>query len=335
MSWFAALPKVELHVHLEGAIPHPALFELVRKYGGDPAVPDVSTLAERFVYRDFPHFIETWIWKNQFLREAEDFAFISERVARDLARQNIRYAEMFFSPSPFARRGLAVRDLARAVRRGLSRVPHIEIALVADLVRDNGPESELETLRSLADVRDCGVIGVGLGGSEQAFPPEPFAPLFREARALGFRTTAHAGEAVGPESVRGALRALEAERIGHATRAVEDPTLLDLLAEHRVPLECCPVSNVRTGAVASIEAHPLRRYFERGLLVSVNTDDPAMFGTSLADEYRLLVDRCGFTREDIQALILNGIDSSWLPPARKSRLADEFIADPAWSGIPT
>ena len=329
MDWYEGLPKIELHVHLEGAIPHPALFELVQKYGGDPAVPDAAALARRFTYRDFPHFIETWIWKNRFLREYEDFAYIAEAAARDLARQNIRYAEMFYSPSSFARRGLAVGELTQAVRRGMSRVPQVEIALVADLVRDFGPAEEMRTLEALKEVRDCGVIGIGIGGSEHAFPPEPFAALYREARRMGFRTTAHAGEAAGPDSVWGAVRALEAGRIGHATRAIEDPVLLDHLAEHRIPVECCPVSNVRTGAVASLQDHPIRRYFERGLLVSVNTDDPAMFGTSLADEYRQLVEQCGFSRGDILALLHRTIESSWLPEGRKIRLADEISAAPA------
>jgi adenosine deaminase len=208
-------------------------------------------------------------------------------------------------------------------------VPQIEIALVADLVRDFGPAEEMRTLEALKEVRDCGVIGIGIGGSEHAFPPEPFAALYREARRMGFRTTAHAGEAAGPDSVWGAVRALEAGRIGHATRAIEDPVLLDHLAEHRIPVECCPVSNVRTGAVASLQDHPIRRYFERGLLVSVNTDDPAMFGTSLADEYRQLVEQCGFSRGDILALLHRTIESSWLPEGRKIRLADEISAAPA------
>ena len=321
MTWYDALPKVELHVHLEGAIPHQALFDLIQKYGGDSSVPDVGALASRFEYRDFAQFIETWSWKNGFLREYDDFTYIAELTARDLARQNVRYAEMFFSPSLFVRQHLAVPELTQAVRRGLSQVPEIEIALVADLVRDYGPDSETATLHALHEVKECGVIGIGIGGSEHEFPPEPFEPLYEKAREMGFHTTAHAGEAAGPQSVWGAIKSLRASRIGHGTRIHEDPTLLDYVAQHAIPIELCPISNVRTGVIRDITEHPIRQYLGRGLIVSVNTDDPKMFNTSLADEYRTLVERCGFTRQDIHKLLRSGIRSSWLSDDKKEALA--------------
>jgi adenosine deaminase len=330
MSWYDSVPKVELHVHLEGAIPHAALFELIRKYGGDPSVPDVEALVRRFAYRDFPQFIETWSWKNQFLREYEDFTHISELTARDMAAQGIRYAEVFFSPSLFVRNGLAVQELTRAVRAGLSRVPEIEIALVADLVRDNGPGMEMLTLVQLNEVKDLGVIGIGIGGSEQAFPPAPFELLYEEARAMGFHTNAHAGEAAGADSIWDAIRLLHAERIGHGTRAWEDDGLVEYLAEHRLPLEMCPMSNVRTQTVRSLAVHPIRQYFEAGLVVTVNSDDPKMFQTSLANEYRLLEEECGWTKPEMCQLVLFAIESSWLPLARKTALADEFRKHESW-----
>jgi adenosine deaminase len=171
---------------------------------------------------------------------------------------------------------------------------------------------------------------VGIGGSEAEHPPEPFAPVFREARRLGFRTSAHAGEAAGPASIWGAIRALRVDRIGHGTRAWEDPSLVEYLAAHRVPLEMCPVSNVRTAVVRSLDEHPIRRYFEQGLVVTVNSDDPKMFGTSLAEEYRLLEERLDFSRDEIRALILQAVGSSWLPDEEKGALAVALRADPAW-----
>jgi adenosine deaminase len=330
VSWHDDIPKAELHVHLEGAIPHDALFELIRKYGGDSATPDVAALAKRFEYRDFPQFIRAWTWKNQFLREYEDFSYIAEHAARDMARQRIRYAEMFFSPSLFAGRGLAVPELTRAVRRGLSRVAEIEIALVADLVRDYGPESESKTLAQLSEVRDLGVVGIGIGGSEHGFPPGVFESLYEEARRRGFHTTAHAGEAAGADSMWDAIRRLRVERIGHGTRAEEDPELVAYLADRRIPLEMCPVSNARTHVVRRLAEHPIRRFFRVGIVVTVNTDDPKMFQTSLAEEYRLLERECGFTPAEIGRLVLAAIESSWLPEERKSSLAAEFKADPAW-----
>jgi len=330
MTWYARVPKIELHVHLEGAIPHRALFDLIQKYGGDPSVPSMTALAERFRFKDFPQFIETWSWKNRFLREYEDFTHVAELTALDMVGQSIRYAELFFSPSLFARHGLNTQELTRAIRAGLAKVPEIDIVLVADLVRDFGPESESVTLREIDEVRNEGVVGIGIGGSEHEFPPEPFALLYGEARRMGFHTNAHAGEAAGPESVWSAIRHLHVDRIGHATRACEDPDLLDHLAEHRIPLELCPMSNVRTGIVSGVAQHPIRDYFKRGLLISVNTDDPKMFGTSLADEYRLLEQECGFTRNEIRRLILLGVESSWLSEDRKRSMIQSFREDASW-----
>jgi len=330
MSWFERVPKVELHLHLEGAIPHETLWALVQKYSGDPLVPDLKALKHKFEYRDFPHFIETWIWKNRFLREYQDFTFIAEAVARDLAGQNIRYVEAFFSPSDFARHGLKTQKLTEAIRTGLSRVTEVEVALVADFVRDSGSEKAAVTLAEVNEVRDLGVVGVGIGGSEQEFPPEPYEEVYKEARQLGFHTSAHAGEAAGAKSIWGAIRSLRVDRIGHGTRAEEDESLLDYLAEHRTPLEMCPISNVRTGVVNSLEEHPVRRYFERGIIVTINTDDPKMFGNSLAEEFLLLEAKLGFSRDELRSCILQGIQAAWLSEDRKQQLAEAFRRDPAW-----
>ncbi len=332
LTWFEELPKVELHLHLEGAIPYDALWELVQKYGGDESVSSKEMLKRRFEYRDFPHFIETWVWKNQFLREYEDFTFIAEAAARDLAEQNIRYAEVFFSPPDFARQGLKTQAITAAVRTGLERVKQIEIALVADLVRDFGPERGEITLAEINEVKQLGVVGVGIGGSEQDFPPQAFEAVFARARRLGFRTSAHAGEAAGAESIWGAIRSLQVDRIGHGTRAEEDEALLDYLVEHRIPVEMCPISNVRTGVVGSYEQHPVRRYFERGMVLSINTDDPKMFGNSLSEEYLLLTEKQGFSRAEIKELVLGGIQMSWMPEGKKQQLMAAFRKNPGWSG---
>jgi adenosine deaminase len=333
MTWYDELPKIELHVHLEGAIPHLALFNLIQKYGGDSSVPDVAALEKRFEYKDFAQFIEAWSWKNQFLREYEDFEYIAELTARDMVDQNIRYAELFFSPSLFVKYGLKVQTLTQAVRKGLSKVPEIEIALIADLVRDYGPEFEIRTLKALKEVNECGVVGIGIGGSEHEYPPEPFELLFREAQRMGFRTNAHAGEASGPKSIWGAINRLGVDRIGHGTRVYEDPELLDYIALKKIPLELCPMSNVRTGVVNSIQEHPIIKYFQRGVIISVNTDDPKMFNTYLAEEYRLLVQDCGFSKKDICQIILLGIESSWLPDEKKIQLVKKFKEEPSWMNV--
>ena len=319
-DWLDLLPKTEIHLHLEGAIPLPALWALVQKYGGDPSVPDLKALEQKFQFRDFPHFIDTWVWKSRYIREYEDFRLIAQAVAKDLALQNIRYAEVFYSPGDFVRQKLNLPGITEAIRQGLSSVPGTEVALICDLIRDHGPARGLERVAQVAELKSLGVLGIGIGGSEQAFPPEPFAPVYEEARKRGLRTTAHAGEAAGPESVWGALNALKAERIGHGVRAVEDERLLEHLAEKRIPLEVCPSSNLRLKVVGSLKEHPIRRLVDRGILVTVNTDDPAMFGCTLAGEYRLLEQELGFSRDEIRKLALAGIAATWLPPERKKAL---------------
>jgi adenosine deaminase len=313
-------PRVELHLHLEGAIPYPALWELIQKYGGDPAVPDQQALMRRFAYRDFPQFIETWIWKNGFIRELEDFIFIAEQVARDLFRQNIVYAEAHYSPAGFVETGLTVQEITQAVRAGLERVPGIEIALIGDLIRDLGPQTAARTLAALSEVQGEGIVGIGLGGSEHAHPPELFREVYAEARRLGFRATAHAGEAAGAASIWSALRNLHVERIGHGTRAEEDPALLEYLVEKQIPLEMCPLSNVATAVVGRIEEHPIRRYFDSGLLVTVSTDDPKMFGNSLAREYGMLREVFGFTPEEIRRVEENSVKASWMDAGKQRRI---------------
>ncbi len=323
-DWYEAIPKVELHVHLEGAIPPEALFELIKKYGGYSGIRNISELERHFVYSNFSHFIELWSWKNGFLRDYQDFTFIAEMVARDLKQQNVVYAEMFYSPSAFTHIGLSVQYLTQAVRDGLDRVPDIDIVLIADFVRDDGPEVALVTLDALSEVRQYGVCGIGIGGSEHAFPARPFARLFQTARNRGFHLNAHAGEAAGAESIWSAIRDLGVERIGHGTRAYEDPELVEYLASSKIPLEMCPVSNVRTRVVADLHEHPIRRFMEAGVIVTANSDDPKMFQTSLSQEYRSLAEECGWTKEEITLLIRNAIQSSWATQQRKSVLLQQL-----------
>ncbi len=330
LDWCRRLPKVELHLHIEGGIPIPALWQLVQKYGGDPIVPNEDALRDYFQFRDFPHFIELWIWKNKFLREYEDFSFFSAAVAEALKSENIRYVEAFFSPGRFKQEGLETGRLLESIRAGLDSVQGIEVALIPDLVRDLGPDVAAE----VAELRALGVIGIGLGGSEHNHPPENFTEVYRRARELDLKTTVHAGEAAGADSVRSAIDALEVDRIGHGTRAIEDPALMQRLAESQLPVEMCPLSNVATGVVPSIADHPVRQFFDQGLMVSINSVDPAMFGHSLSQDYAALMSDISFIPEEVRALILNGIESSWLDHARKSALEAEFVGEVIWNEDP-
>ena len=331
VAWHERLPKVELHLHLEGALPRAALWELITKYGGDPAIKTRDDLERALVYRDFSGFLKMWVWMTGYLREYDDYTLVGEAVARDLARQKIRYVEGFFSPPDYRRSTLDPQRVTEALRSGLNRVSSIEVALIADLVRDRGVDHARALLERMGEVRTHGVIGIGIGGFEPAFPPELFEATYERARALGFQTTAHAGEAAGAASVWGAVRALRVDRIGHATRAAEDPELVKHLAARRIPLELCPLSNVRTGIIKSVEVHPLRQYFDAGIPVTLNTDDPLFFGNSLAMELESAQRAHRFTRDEIRRLLLSSIESTWLSGERKTQLATEFQRDPSWN----
>ena len=329
-SWYHDVPKIELHVHLEGSIPLDTLWELIQQYGGDASVPDRGALTERFRYTDFGHFIQTWVWKNRYIRTLADFTRIAEAVARDYAAQNIWYVEAHYSPTDFRALGFTITQITQAIRTGLDRCTGTTVMLICDVVRDSPIERALATVHEVASLRHLGVVGIGLGGSEQSHPPEPFAPVFAAARTYGLHTTVHAGEAAGPASIWGAIRALHPERIGHAGRAIEDPELLAYFAEHGVALECCPLSNIRTNVYPSMAAHPVGEFIARGLVVTINTDDPKMFHNTLADEYRALVATFGIDQVAICRLIETAIAVSWLDGAAQASLRDAMHAHPTW-----
>lgn len=332
MDWFDAIPKVELHVHLEGAIPLPALWRLIERHGGDPEVPDLAALERRFHYRDFHHFLRTWVWKNRFLRTVDDLSYMTEAVARSFVAQHIVYVEAHCSPIDVREHGIAIADAIRAYRRGLARVPEVDVRLIVDLVRNYGPEEAERTLDAVLSVRDQGVVGIGLGGDELHYPPQEFARVFARARAAGLHVTAHAGEGAGPPSIRHALADLQVERLGHGIKCIEDDALVRELAERRIPLEVCPTSNLRTGIVHRFADHPLTRLRDAGVVVTVNTDDPAMFGCSLAGEFRRLVAEHGWTAEDVRTALLTAVAACWLPDDARAVLHQRVISDPAWSG---
>lgn len=320
-----AAPKVELHLHLEGAIPLDTLWSIVEAHGGDPAVPNREALVAKLAYRDFRHFIGAWTWMTGFLRTPEDFAAAAAAVAASLVEQGIVYAEASISPSDYTAHGISVEEIARAVRAGIDSVPDAHINLIADLVRDPGPERAMETLSSvLAVAEEAGIIGITIGGSEQDHPPAPFAAVYERARDAGLHLTAHAGEAAGPESVWSALDDLGVERIGHGVRSIEDPRLLAHLVERQIPLEVCPTSNVRTGVVDDLAAHPVGRLVAAGAHVTISTDDPTFFHCRLADELRLVSEMTGVS---VRQLTLAAIRASWLDPGDQALLArrvDDF-----------
>jgi adenosine deaminase len=321
------MPKVELHLHLEGAIPLTALLQLISKYRSkDDKHLTLADLEAKFEYRDFHHFINVWKWKNQFLKEYEDFELISDAVAADLVHQNVRYAEIFFSPSDFKKWNLKPALIAESIRKGFDKhVSKITTFLITDLVRDFGPENGFSVLNQIAECKDLGVLGIGIGGTEPDYPPELFESVYQKARKIGFQLTAHAGEAAGAESVYGAINVLKVNRIGHGTRSYESDDLLNTLIKRQIPLEMCPLSNVRTGVVDSLSNHPIHRYMNLGILVSVNSDDPRMFNTSLEKEFLELIHTFKMKKDDIYQLQKNAIQSAWCDIDLKKSLSNELL----------
>ena len=321
-SFIRGLPKVELHLHLEGAIPLKALLCILEKYKGEDFLT-LCDLQKKFEYTNFSHFLDIWAWKNQFLREYEDFEFIAEKVAEDLANQNIYYAEMYFSPTDFSKVKLQPQDIATSIRKGLNKhSDKITINLIADLVRDSEPK--LSLLEQISEVRDQGIIGIGLGGDELKFPPKLFREIFQKAKKMGFYTTCHAGEAAGPDYIWQAIQDLQVDRIGHGTSATEDSELVAYLSTNQIPVEMCPISNVRTSAIASLAEHPIYDFYKKGIIVSINTDDPKMFNTTLEKEYISLIETFNLNLTDIYQLSINSINSAWCSSDIKNTLETEL-----------
>jgi aminodeoxyfutalosine deaminase len=324
------MPKVELHVHLEGSIRPATLLQLAERNGIELPVQGIDGVRDFYRFRDFAHFIEVYVTITRCLKTPDDYRLIAYEFGADCARQNIRYAEVTFSIYTNVRfSGLtwqAITDGLNAGRTQARAEFGVEWSWVFDIVRDV-PETQNDVVEIALSAQDGGVVALGLGGSEKGFPPDLFVQSFEQARQGGLRSVPHAGEIAGPESVWSALRLLQADRIGHGVRCVEDPSLVNYLRERQIPLEICPTSNVCLGVYPGYEAHPLRQLWNEGLLITVNSDDPPMFETDLNHEYEVLVDHFGFTADELEQVGLNALRASFLPQARKTLLESQFRAE--------
>ncbi|SCL24661.1 aminodeoxyfutalosine deaminase [Micromonospora rhizosphaerae] len=329
-TFIAGLPKVELHVHHVGSASPRIVAELAARHEGRSPVPaDPELLADYFAFRDFAHFIEVYLSVVDLIRDPEDVWILTHEVARELARQQVRYAELTVTPYSHVHRGIPAPAFCEAIEDARKRAEAdfgIELRWCFDIPGEAGLPAAEQTLRIALEQRPDGLISFGLGGPEIGVPRPQFKPYFDQARAAGLRSVPHAGETTGPETVWDALRELGAERIGHGISAVLDPQLLADLAERQIALEVCPTSNVRTRAVATIEEHPLPQLVEAGLLVTVNSDDPPMFGTTLNDEYAMAARLLGIGPEGLAGLARNAVTASFLEPGEKSRISAEIDA---------
>ena len=321
------MPKVELHVHLEGAIRPATLLRLARRNGVRLPVRDEDELRDFYRFRDFAHFVAVFEMITGCLRTPDDYRLIAYEFGSECARQHVRYAEVTFTVISNQREtGLPWELILEGLNAGRAQARAqfgVDWGWVFDISRDY-PETQGPVLDVALAARDRGVVALGLGGSEARFPAHLFEQTFERARQAGLPRVPHSGEHAGPESMWDTLRLLHADRVGHGVRCVEDPALVDHLRQRRVPLDMCPTSNVRLGVYPDYAAHPLRRLWDAGLWVTVNSDDPPMFGTDLNREYEVLIDHFAFGADELEQVSLNGLRASLLPPADKARLEAEF-----------
>ncbi|MGN9913008.1 adenosine deaminase [Phytohabitans sp. LJ34] len=329
-SFIAGLPKVELHVHHVGSAAPRIVAELAARHEGRTPVPaDPQAVARYFEFRDFAHFIEIYLSVVDLIREPEDVRILTYEVGRELARQQVRYAELTVTPYSHVSRGIPAAEFCAAIEDARVRA-EAELGIVLrwcfDIPGEAGLPSAEETLAIALDHRPDGLVSFGLGGPEVGVPRPQFKPYFDKARAAGLRSVPHAGETTGPETIWDAVRELGAERIGHGIAAAKDERLMAYLAEHRIPLEVCPTSNVRTRAVASLDEHPLPVLRAAGVPVTVNSDDPPMFGTTLNDEYAVAARLLDLDEAGVADLARDAVAASFMPAADKARISAEIDA---------
>lgn len=326
-DFVAALPKAEIHLHLEGAIDLDTIVWLRRQRGERDESDLRLRLAGLYAHRDFLHFLQNYRVLCAELRRPQDFAAVVAALCARLARDQVRWAEVMCSPLIFTRQGMPIDEIMDAVS-GAARTGEeehgVRLRFLFDGVRQWGVEAFEELINMAIDCRAAGVIGVGIGGDERSLPTATFGAAMREARRRGLHTVIHAGEFDGPRSVWEAIDDLQVERVGHGIRAVEDDLLVTTLARREIPLECCPSSNLRTGVVSSWSEHPIARLHAAGVRVTVNSDDPALFETTLSNEWRLLQSRVGLSRRDVEQIGRQTIEAAFLEPESKRRLLDEY-----------
>ncbi|MFB3814532.1 MAG: adenosine deaminase [Terriglobales bacterium] len=317
-AFVRALPKAELHLHLEGAIEPETLVELARNHG---QALDPEDVRRAYHYTDFTGFLLCFRTITKYLETPDDYEIVTYRLMERLAAENVKHAEVYVAVGTCLYWGRSFEEIFQGLERGRERGERdfgVSLYWIFDAVRHFGAEAAMCVAERAVKLkhRDS-VVGFGIGGDERRAAPELFRDVYEYAASHGLRLTCHAGETVGPDSVWGALHALRTERIGHGTTCWQDPQLLAYLLDAQVPIEVSVSSNVRTGCVRGLEQHPLRQYFDLGLLVTLNTDDPAMFETTIGREYQIAQDVFGFTDEQLKRLAMNSFAASFLPDEKK------------------
>jgi len=286
----------------------------------------VEQIVRRYEYTDFLNFIKAYVETVNYIRDERHFDRITYEMLFSCSKSNVHYVEASFSPRDHIQNGLRFNEMLNYINKGVERAKRdfgIEANLRIDLVRNSTFDEGMEILEFIEKKPD-NIVSVDLGGKEREFPPSLFVEHYKKVTKLGLHRVAHAGEAAGPESIWDAIRSLDVERIGHGVTAKQDSELVEHLKQEQIPIEMCPVSNLRTGVVSSILEHPIREFYDRGLLVTVNSDDPALFHTDMNNEYITLHKELGFSVEELYQISLNGLKSAFIDEDRRSSLARQF-----------
>jgi aminodeoxyfutalosine deaminase len=320
-DWLVAMPKADLHVHLVGSAAPATVAELAARHPDSGVPADVGELSAFYRFRDFAHFLDVYKLVSDVVRGPEDVVTLVAGMAGDMAAQGTVYAEVTVTPVSHMSAGIHPRDLAQALDIGAAaaRARGVELAWVYDIAAQDGRDGAQRTLDAALRHPPAALTGFGLGGAETGVRRADFRDEFAAARAAGLHSVPHAGESVGPGEVWAAIDELGAERIGHGIAAIGDPPLLGRLREAGITLEICPSSNVATGVVPSLAAHPLPRLLAAGVPVVLGSDDPPMFNTSLLEEYRRVRDHLGLTADQLQALARASFEASFAPAGLKQR----------------
>jgi aminodeoxyfutalosine deaminase len=322
-----ALAKVDLHLHLVGsAAPH-TVAQLAARHPAAGVPADVDALSRFYSFRDFDHFLHVYSAVSSLLRTPQDIHALVVGLGQDLQVQGVAYAEVTVTPVAHTTAGIAPDELAQALDIGAAEVlaaTCVELAWVYDISGFDGAAGAAATLDAALHHPPAALVGFGLGGPEAGVRRADFTDVFAAAVAAGLHSVPHAGETVGPEEMWSAVNDLRAERIGHGITARHDPALIERLRDRHIVLEVCPSSNVATGAVPTLAEHPLPALLELGVAVTLGSDDPPMFGTSLLEEYRRARDVLGLDRDQLLALATTGIEASYAPAALKARLSGAF-----------
>lgn len=324
-AFIRQLPKAELHLHLEGAVDPAMLLELRRQHGETSTLEETEAL---YGYTDFASFLMAFKEVSAHLRGPDDYELVTYRLMQQLKEENVLHAEVYVAVGVCLYRKQDFPAIFEGLERGRIRGARdfgVSLLWIFDATRHFGVEEAQKVFEFAAHYKTRHVVGVGIGGDEVKAPPELFRGVYAYAEDHGLRLTAHAGETASAESIWGALN-LHAERIGHGLTAAQDPDLIEELAYRQIPVEICLTSNLRTGVCKTAAEHPVKSYFDQGVMVTLNTDDPALFGTTLAREYQLAQETFGFTDEHLRELARNSFEASFLPAEKKLELLSLFDA---------